>query len=161
MEILWNLSWKVEKCWLFCYYLEDLPNMSDHSLWPIYFMRCYKKGQWALHVYSIATFITSWLQWQFLPYNVQYLGHFCTPLPTLKSDIIYGRSLIAKRFELVSNINLLLITHCSWSAGKGMQSTQSAATPRKLTLFFGQFLTKTATVQGCRSTTHHARAAPW
>ena len=26
MEILWNLSQKVKKSWLFCYYLEDLPS---------------------------------------------------------------------------------------------------------------------------------------
>ena len=29
-----------------------------------------------------------------LSYNVQFLGLFWTPLPTLKSDVIYGRSLM-------------------------------------------------------------------
>ena len=31
---------------------------------------------------------------RFLPYKVQYLGPFLDPLPTVKSDVIYGRSLI-------------------------------------------------------------------
>ena len=31
---------------------------------------------------------------RFLPYNVQYLGAFLEPLPTLISDVIYGRSLM-------------------------------------------------------------------
>ena len=29
---------------------------------------------------------------RFLPYNVQYLGTYGVPLPTLKLDVIYGRS---------------------------------------------------------------------
>ena len=36
---------------------------------------------------------------QFLPYNVLYLGAFFDPLPTLKSDVIYGRSLKAGKFQ--------------------------------------------------------------
>ena len=43
--------------------------------------------------YVFWSFWPSYHVLQFLPYNVQYLGFFWTSLPTLKSDVIYGRSL--------------------------------------------------------------------
>ena len=49
--------------------LQDRRNQGkgmDHptpTIWPMCFMRPYKKGQGALHAYCIANFVASWLKW--------------------------------------------------------------------------------------------------
>ena len=63
--------------------------------------------------------MTSYVFWPFwptyhaqwcLPYNVKYLEAFLDPFPTLKLDIIYGRSLMKKMFFHKSSWNSELDT---------------------------------------------------